>query len=370
VRVLAFFLNDCEHGRILRGAERRFFEVSTCLKKLGAKIFALEYESLHSEKWGKPGYVPVRIKRWFAGHSILSALRAMIHGIKICLVHHCDIVYVTGRISGVGGLWVGLIAPYIVSCLCRKPLMIIFHHVEPNDLREKNPLAMRAYRKGTCLAVSQATSSDVKECFNVRRILVVGNGVSSKLFKTVTHERKAYDCVFLGRVAEGKGVLDLMNAWKAVVAKHPSSQLLLVGGVEKNIEGKLYRTIRQLQLRRNVIVSGFVPDEKAARLLNSSNIFVLPSHREGSGLVVAEAMAAGLPCIISDLPALREYYESAAVFVPPNDAQRLAQAILFLLLNPEQCRELKKKGQALARSLSWKKVAMKEFEALKNACNA
>ena len=368
MRVIAFFLNDCEHGRILRGAERRFFEVSTRLRKLGVAVFALEYETLHSEEWGKPGYVPVKIRRRFSNHSVLSALRVIIHGIKTCLKHNCDIVYVTSRVSGVGGLWVGLIAPYAVSCLCRKPLVIIFHHIEPDDLREKNPLALRAYRKGTCLAVSHTTLSDVQKCFHVGRILVVGNGVSPDLFKTVGYEDKTYDCVFLGRIAKNKGVFDLINAWKDVVAKHPSSQLLLVGGVEKEIEEKLHRTIRQLQLRRNVVVSGFVPDEKAARLLNSSKIFVLPSHREGSGLVVAEAMVAGLPCIISDLPALRESYESAAVFVPPNDPQRLAEAILFLLLNPEQCRELKKKGQALVRSMSWEKAAMKEFEALKNAC--
>ncbi len=370
MKVIAFFLNDSEHGRILRGAERRFFEVSTRLRKLGVNIFALEYESLRSEKWGKLGYVPVKIRRRFSSHSVLSAVGIIVHGIKTCLKHNCDVVYVTSRISGVGGLWVGLIAPYIVSCLCRKPLVIIFHHIEPDDLKEKNPLVLRAYRKGTCLAVSHTTLTDVQKCFEVGRILVVGNGVSPELFKTAGRKDKTYDCVFLGRVAKDKGIFDLMNAWKVVMAKNPSSQLLLVGGIEKEIEQKLYRRISQLQLNRNVVVSGFVPDEKAAQLLNSSKIFVFPSHREGSGLVVAEAMAAGLPCIISDLPALREYYESAAVFVPPKDPQHLAEAILFLLFNPEQCRELKKKGQALVKSMSWERAARKELKALQDACVA
>jgi phosphatidylinositol alpha-mannosyltransferase len=121
------------------------------------------------------------------------------------------------------------------------------------------------------------------------------------------------------------------------------------------------------QLERNVNICGFVSDERLAQLLKSSKIFVLPSHAEGFGLSVVEAMAAGLPCILSDLPALREYYSSTAIFVQRRNVESLANAILFLLSDPEKRAELRDKGKRLVGRFSWKEVALKEYSVLRSA---
>lgn len=150
-----------------------------------------------------------------------------------------------------------------------------------------------------------------------------------------------------------------------MVGKLPSAQLLLIGGIPKHIEEKLYRTMQGLQLKQNVTVTGFVSDKKVAQLLASSKIFVLPSRMEGFGLAVAEAMAAGLPCILSNLPALKENFHSAAVFVEPKNVDGLAQAIFALLSDPEKRSKLKKRGQRLVKAFSWEEVAKKELEVFK-----
>jgi len=126
------------------------------------------------------------------------------------------------------------------------------------------------------------------------------------------------------------------------------------------------KTINKLGLSQNVTISGFVSDQEAVRLLKSSRIFVFPSKAEGFGLVVAEAMAAGLPCILSNLPALKENFHSAAVFVEPKDVKGLAQAILALLSDPKKRRKLKKRGQTLVKRFSWEAVAKKELEVFKS----
>jgi glycosyltransferase involved in cell wall biosynthesis len=361
MRILAFSLNAYEYGRLMRGAERRFLEISTHLKNLGAEIFAIEYECSKSEKSGTHGYFPIRIKRLFSNHNLLSALEAILLGWVACIEHKCDIIYVTCTISWSEGPWVGLIAPYVVSCLSRKPLVIIFHHLQPSDSKERNPLILRAYRKATCMAVSQATADDVKNYFDVQDVKVVGNGINSNLFRINDRRKIDNDAVFLGRVAEDKGIFILVKAWKKVVDQMPSAHLLLVGGVDSRIRERLHKTIRELGLQQTVTIAGFVPERRMARLLQSSKIFVLPSLREGFGLAVAEAMAAGLPCIISDLPALREFYSSAAIFVPPSNVESLSDAVLFLLQHPEKRRELRKRGQKIANRFSWKEVALKEF---------
>ena len=77
-------------------------------------------------------------------------------------------------------------------------------------------------------------------------------------------------------------------------------------------------------------------------------------------------MAAGLPCIISDLPALREVYSSAAIFVQSANSEQMAEAVLSLLSNPAKRLELQKKGEKLVNKFSWKEVAMKEFKILQS----
>lgn len=105
------------------------------------------------------------------------------------------------------------------------------------------------------------------------------------------------------------------------------------------------KTINKLGLSRNVTISGFVSNQEAVRLLKSSRIFVFPSTAEGFGLVVAEAIAAGLPCILSNLPALKENFHSVGVFVEPKDVEGLVQAILASLSDPENAENSKKEGK-------------------------
>ena len=362
MRILSFLLSGCEYGKIIGGAERRFFQVSEHLRNLGVEILALEYESLHSEKWGQPSYFPIKIKRRFPNHAILSASRIVVLGLIACIKYRCQIIYVTCRLAWAEGSLTGLIIPYIVSCLCKKPLVIIFHHVTPSDYMERHPIRLQAYRKATCMAVSEATANDIKKCFRIKNVVVVGNGVDLDLFKTVDYMEEKYDAVFLGRITKEKGIFVLLRTWKDVISEIPSAQLLLIGGIDRNIKEELRKTIQELQLKQNVTVTGFVSDRRMLQLLSASKIFVLPSKMEGFGLSVAEAMAAGLPCVLSNLPALKENFDSAAVFVEPEDAEGFAQAILTLLSDPEKCRELREKGQKLVRQFSWDSVAKKELK--------
>ena len=75
-----------------------------------------------------------------------------------------------------------------------------------------------------------------------------------------------------------------------------------------------------------------------------------------------EAMATGLPCILSDLPVFKENFASAAIFFKVGDAEDLAKQILKLLSNPIECMELGKRGQLFAKKFSWEAVAKKEMK--------
>jgi glycosyltransferase involved in cell wall biosynthesis len=366
MRVLAFLLNDYDSSRFLRGSERRFLEISKRLKQFGVQIFGLEYESLRSNQWGPQGYVPITIKPRLTNHGALNSLRIITLGLLACVRCKCDIIYATCHLSWKEGVWAGVIAPYVVSRLCRKPFVIVFHHLQPSDFKERNPIKLGAYQRAVRIAVSEATASDVRKAFRVLDVKVAGNGIDTQLFRADYQTKKLYDATFLGRITEDKGVFVLLSAWKIVVEKMQSAVLLLIGSIDDKIREKVESKIRDLRCTSKVITVGFVSDIEMVRLLKSSKIFVLPSLREGFGLVVAEAMASGLPCIISDLPALAEIFSSAAILVPPSDPESLGNAILSLLADSDKRNELVEKGQRLVSRFSWQKVAAKEFEILES----
>jgi glycosyltransferase involved in cell wall biosynthesis len=140
-----------------------------------------------------------------------------------------------------------------------------------------------------------------------------------------------------------------------------------MGGIEKSIRDYYGKLVEKLGLSQNVTLTGFVTDQEAVKMINSSRLFVLPSLEEGFGLTVLEAMATGLPCILTNIPALRENFHPAAVFVEPRDPEQLSRTILALLTNPEKSQELGQKGQKLAKQFSWETIAEKELHVLNNA---
>jgi glycosyltransferase involved in cell wall biosynthesis len=365
LRALAFFLNGCEYGRYVGGAERRFLEISPHLQKLGVEIFALEYEPSLSETWGY-GCDSIKTDRRFANHAILETARMILKGVKACIRNRCDIIYVPIRHCFGHNNIVNIIPAYIISLTLRKPLAIVFDLLLPTDLSERNIIRRVAYKHAkACIAVSQSIANDFKKVFGLPNFFTSSNGVDLTKFRSVKPQTKTYDAVFLGRIAEEKGISTLLEAWKALTTQMPSAQLLLLGGIEStHMKESWVKTIEKLGLSRNVTLPGFVPDEEVVRLLKSSRVFVFPSTAEGFGLAIVEAMAAGLPCILSDLPCLKENFHSAAIFVPPRDPEALTQAILDLLSDPEKRKKLTENGQTLVERFSWEAVAEREFKIL------
>jgi glycosyltransferase involved in cell wall biosynthesis len=105
------------------------------------------------------------------------------------------------------------------------------------------------------------------------------------------------------------------------------------------------------------------PEKLAA--LRDASMFVLPSYSENFGLAVIEAMAAGLPVIISDKVNIwREVQAGGAGRVVPCDATALADQILDLLDQPEAARRMGQQGRSLAQErFLWPRIARSLAEA-------
>jgi glycosyltransferase involved in cell wall biosynthesis len=120
-------------------------------------------------------------------------------------------------------------------------------------------------------------------------------------------------------------------------------------------------------LVQSVVIRGFLQDDEELRLLvSSSRVFVLPSQREGFGLAVAEAMASGVPCVLSDIPAFAENFGEAALMVPVEDSEALANAIISILQDPATAARLGENGRSLVRTMTWDVVAAREADIVRS----
>ena len=102
---------------------------------------------------------------------------------------------------------------------------------------------------------------------------------------------------------------------------------------------------------------GKVSDAELATVLRQANVLAVPSLAEGFGLGLLEAMAAGVPVVHTDVPALVEVAGGAGVMVPRGDATALAAALRKVLGAPSVAAGLTRSGRERARAFTWRRAA-------------
>jgi glycosyltransferase involved in cell wall biosynthesis len=201
-----------------------------------------------------------------------------------------------------------------------------------------------ARRAAHILAVSERTKRDVVELYGVQpeRITVTPHGIDPA-FSPGEEGSRDY-VLFVGAVQERKNPLAAAEA-----AREVGLPCVVAGPVrDSRLAGELRR--------RGADVRGYVSTDELARLYRGAACLVLPSHYEGFGLPVVEAMASGTPVVATPDPALREVAGDAAVFVPSDRlADGLRQAIA-------ERKRLVPAGVARATRFSWEETARRTVD--------
>jgi glycosyltransferase involved in cell wall biosynthesis len=160
---------------------------------------------------------------------------------------------------------------------------------------------------------------------------------------------------YVGRLDRRKGLLDLAAAWPAVAAQIPEAYLVLVGSGE--LEGELRAALAGAERVRWL---GSVRD--TAPVYRALDMVVMPSHREGFGLVAVEAMAAGTPVIAARSSSLPEVVGDAALLAEAHDPGGLAASIVRLARDAELRARLIHAGAARVRGHFSLEVMMERYE--------
>ena len=218
-------------------------------------------------------------------------------------------------------------------------------------------------------AISMVTADSVatyaQNVLKARHVSVVPLGIDRLWFGRSTEER-TYDAIYVGGLWAYKSVDVLITAWKDVVRAKPDAKLLVLGeGKEKP---RLEALVAELNLSRSVSFKGYVPHSTDVHdLMSRSRLFAFPSIFEGWGRVVNEAMATGLPCILSDIDVFKELYSGSAVLVRAGKPKLFAEAIIELLNDDERYEELVRRGGELTAGLTWDAVGDRMLAVLQDA---
>lgn len=139
--------------------------------------------------------------------------------------------------------------------------------------------------------------------------------------------------VFVGRINNDKGVVELFRAFEVLQFFKKNVKLIIAGPLEQ--DDAIPKTVfLEFVRNRDVILLGKVND--VVEVYAVSNVLVLYSHREGFGNVVIEASSMGLATIVADIPGLKDTTEHmrSGLLVKPNSVESLVEAMLFYVDNP------------------------------------
>lgn len=184
-------------------------------------------------------------------------------------------------------------------------------------------------------------------------IEVIPNGVDIEFFHPGESARgkrnTPFTIISTGRLIERKGYQYLIPALKDI----PGVELLLVG------EGNFQHELEQLAVENNVCVRfvGRREPEDVAVLLQQADLFVLPSLNEGMSNSLLEAMASGLPCVVTDVGGSRELVSDNGIIVPAASINNLTEAITVYLSDRKRWIKDGLASRKNAVALEWKIVA-------------
>jgi len=181
--------------------------------------------------------------------------------------------------------------------------------------------------------------------------------------KTEKYREPTICCI--ARLVYYKHVDDLIRALELVKSEIPNIKCKIIGSGPE--ERKLKALVKGLNLRENVEFLGFIKEHRQViRILKSSHVFCLPSTVEGLGLVVVEAMAAGVPFVVSELPALVETTgRKGGLFFKPLKYKDLADKLLLVLKDRKVQRALIREGTRQAKKYDWE-ILVKKIEKVYN----
>lgn len=196
------------------------------------------------------------------------------------------------------------------------------------------------------------------------KVRAISNGIPLQEFAKIPRDVFNWKVPHLrlgiaGRLASEKGHSLLLNAFKRLLVHHPHLSLKIAG--DGPLRQELEAQCDRLNISKQVLFCGYQKD--MVSFLEGIDIFILSSHYEGFGLVLVEAMAAGLPVVATDVGGVKEVIVDGktGLAVPPGQEDELVLGVEYFLAHPHLAYEYGQAGRLRAMEMFSRQQMIKGY---------
>lgn len=302
----------------------------------------------------------------------------MARGVESCLAGDASVI-------SQHGLWLhyGRVAKNIGN---RRRVPVIIHPhgmLEPWALQRsswKKKITGRLWeyenlRHAACLRVTSAEELKSVRAFGLKNpVALIPNGIDTEDYGSLPTKTEAESLLpalkdrrvllFLSRLHPVKGLPILLKAWHALESERRDWLLAIAGPDQLDHARELKQLVDELDLKDAVVFTGALFDEEKRAAYALAELFVLPSHSENFGVVVAEALAAGLPVIAGTGTPWNGLLEHGCGWWIENRVETLTETLRETLSTPKrELAEMGAKGREwMRKDFAWERLAAEMIE--------
>ncbi|WKZ70287.1 MAG: glycosyltransferase family 4 protein [Melioribacteraceae bacterium] len=259
--------------------------------------------------------------------------------------------------------------PLGIPSYVSKPVVGIIHHIHGKSLYRELPKLLanyiirsekmipKLYRNTPIFAVSESTKSELIELGQPEnKIDILYNAIDHDLFDKLKVDKYSEPTIcYIGRIKKYKNLEAIIDALPLVIQKIPNLKFKIGGSGDHVPNLKEY--VNQKGLQNNIEFLGYLTEEQKAEEMAKSWLFVTMALKEGWGITVIEANAAGTPVIGSDVPGLRDSIRDniTGKLVDLNNQDKLSASLIELLTNKEKLNSMSCEAKNWASNFTWDK---------------
>lgn len=217
---------------------------------------------------------------------------------------------------------------------------------------------------------SESTKKDLQNFYNSRNYdLIVIPLAINKLFKknTVNKKNRINAKYFLSICThpKRKNIYNVLRAF-AMSNLINNYKFVLVGLFEPKFLIEIKSLLNELNLKDNVILTGYVSEEDLINYYQHASFFIYPSFYEGFGLPILESMHFNIPVITSNISSMTEFKIDEDLLVNPNNVRDIKQKMNYITsLSQNELKIIKQKNYKFSKKFSWDKTSSLYLEAFK-----
>lgn len=372
-------LNICAYTWEIGGPARIIHDHTTEALKMGHQVDILSPMSPGDEIYDVPAgsrVIPCRrtlpISRFYREFSVDLYKYLTKH------IHDYDIVHIHG-------IWhFGSLAPFLIKN--KVPKVITIHGLldkwAVNHHKWKKDLVTFLYQKKILAHADLIQVNNTDEEENVaeylgsrpKNLVTIPNGIRMEEYKDLPASntfRRRFDIpadkkmvLFMGRINIKKGLDLLLPAFADYLKVHDDA-LLVLAGPEDGYLTETKKFIADYQLADRIKYVGMLTDTTKLAALADADLFVLPSYSEGFSIAVLEALAAGVPALVSDRVGFGDCIRSYdAAYLSPLTVDGVRQGLEIMLGNESLRKEFARRGREMvAQNFDISQVAQRMLEA-------